>query len=60
MNGVAEFSAAKRIVAEILNDGAAVRVCAPPSAGLVKGPESREQKRLDLIGPEQVYDLLVR
>ena len=60
MDQVAEFSAAERIVAEILDDGAPVRVgMRLPQLVLRKSRESFEQKRLDLIGPEQVYDFLV-
>ena len=58
---VAEFSAAERVVAEILDDGASVGV-GMRFLDLVfrQSRISLEQEGLDLIGPEQVYDFLVR
>ena len=61
MHQVAEFRAAERIVAEVLDDGAAIGV-GMRFFDLVfrQSRISLEQKRADLVGPEQVHDLLVR
>jgi hypothetical protein len=61
MHQVAEFSTAERVVAEILDDGAAVCIgMRLPDLVLRKSRISHEQKGLDLIDPQQVNDFLVR
>src|SRR5581483_5935066 len=61
MHQVAEFPAAERVVAKILDNGATVRVgMRLPDLVFRQSRISLEQEGLDLIGPEQVYDLLVR
>src|ERR1700731_191871 len=57
---IAEFHAAKGVVAEVLDDGASIGV-AVRHLELVFGErwKSLEEKRAKLIGPHQVYDLLV-
>jgi hypothetical protein len=61
MHQVAEFPTAEPIVAEILDDRASVRVgISLPDLVFRQSGISLEQERLDLIGPPQVYDFLVR
>jgi len=57
---IAEFHAAKGIVAEVLDDGAAVGI----TVGLLKLLfrelwKSLEKKWAEIIGPHEVYDFLV-
>ena len=61
MHQVAEFLAAERVVAEILDDGATIGVGMRLPDLVFRQPRiSLEQKGPNLIGPEQVYDFLVR
>ena len=61
MHQVAEFPAAERVVAEILDDGASVGVgMGLPDLVFRQSRISLEQQGSDLIGPEQVHDFLVR
>ncbi len=61
MHQVAEFPAAERVVAEILDDGAAIGVGVRLSDLVFRQSRiSLEQEGLDLVGPEQVHDFLVR
>jgi hypothetical protein len=61
MHQVAEFSAAERVVAEVLDDGAAVsvRVCLL-DLFFGKSRISLEQKGTDFVSPQQIHDFLVR
>ena len=57
---VAEFHAAKRIVAEVLDHGAAISVGVRfRELVLGKGWKPLQQKRVELIGPHQIHDFLV-
>jgi hypothetical protein len=61
MHQVAEFLAAERIVTQILDDSASVGVGVRFFKVVFRQSGiSLEQKRPDLVGPEQVDDLLVR
>jgi len=58
---IAEFHAAERIVAEVLDDSAAIRVTVCFLELLFRQRwKSLEKKRLQFIGPHQVHDFLVR
>src|ERR1700676_2672478 len=60
MDQIAEFHAAEGIVAEVLDDGAAVSVTVCQLELLFrKGRKALEEQRADLIGPEKVDDFLV-
>jgi hypothetical protein len=61
MHQVAEFFAAEWIVSKILDDGASIGV-GMGSADLIfrQSRISLEQQGLNLVEPEQVYDLFVR
>ena len=60
MHQVAEFFAAEGVVAEVLDDGAAVGIGVRlPDLVIRKSGISLEQEGSDLIGPEQVHDFLV-
>src|SRR5205807_57991 len=57
---ITELRAAERIVAEILDDGAPIRIGVRlPDLILRQSRKSREQQGTDLIRPEQIYDFLV-
>ena len=60
MNEIAEFSAAKRVVAEILDHGASVGISVSRESGHRKGWILLEEKGLNLVSPEQVNDFVVR
>src|SRR5882672_12459359 len=61
MHQIAELPAAEWIVAEILDHGASIGVSMRlPDLVFRESGISFEQERPDLIGPCQVYDLLVR
>src|SRR6202158_2569680 len=57
---IAEFHAAKGIVSEVLDDGASIGVSVRLLELLFRECwKALEKKRAELIGPQQVYDLLV-
>ena len=61
MHEVAEFFAAERVIAEILDHGAAERIgMGFPDLVFRQARISREQQRLDLVSPQQIHDFLVR
>jgi hypothetical protein len=61
MRQIAELLAAEWVVAEILDDGAAVGIGVRlRNLVLRQRRKSLEQQRPDLIFPEQVYDFLMR
>ena len=57
---VAEFLAAKRVITQVLDDGASVGI-GMSFFDLIVGQagKSLEQHRADLVGPEQVHNFLV-
>src|SRR5207245_8163819 len=60
MHEVAEFFIAERVIAEILDHRAAVRIgMGFPDLVFRPARISREQERLDLVSPQQIHDFLV-
>jgi hypothetical protein len=58
---VAEFPIAERVVAKILDDCSSIGVgMGFPDLVFGQSRISLEKEGLDLIGPEQVYDFLMR
>jgi hypothetical protein len=58
---IAKLLAAEWVITEVLNDGAAVRVRVRlPNLIVCKTGITRQQKRPDLVDPEEIDDFFVR